>query len=76
MYVGQGCQMVYFQTKNPNFVENFSVLRLEYVDIFYGHLKYLGIFGIFYDPLVQFVFVWYIFPVLVSFTNKNLATLM
>jgi hypothetical protein len=31
--------------------------------------------GIFYDHLVYFVFVWYIFPVLVSFTMKHLATL-
>jgi hypothetical protein len=47
-----GCQMVYFQTKNPN---------------------------IFYGPLGYFMTIWYIlcsfFPVLVSFTLKNLATL-
>jgi hypothetical protein len=35
----------------------------------------LRTFGTFYDHLVHFVFVWYIFPVLVSWTNKNLATL-
>jgi hypothetical protein len=35
----------------------------------------LQTFGIFYDHLVQFVFIWYIFPVLVSDTMKNLATL-
>jgi hypothetical protein len=33
-------------------------------------------FGIVYDHWVHFVFIWYIFPVLVSWTNKNLATLM
>jgi hypothetical protein len=33
-------------------------------------------FGIFYDHLVHFVFIWYIFPVLVSFTKTNLATLI
>jgi hypothetical protein len=32
-------------------------------------------FGIFYDHLVHFVFIWYNFPVLVSCTKKNLATL-
>jgi hypothetical protein len=31
--------MVYFQTKNPNLGENFQGLRLENVDIFYGHLE-------------------------------------
>jgi hypothetical protein len=31
--------------------------------------------GIFYDHLVHFVFIWYIFPFLVSSTKKNLATL-
>jgi hypothetical protein len=33
-------------------------------------------FGIFYDHLVHFVFIWYIFPVLVSCAEKNLATLV
>jgi hypothetical protein len=35
----------------------------------------LGTFGIFYDHLVQFAFVRYLFPVLVSCIKKNLATL-
>jgi hypothetical protein len=35
----------------------------------------LWIFGIFYDHSVHFVFIWYLFPVLVSCTKKNLATL-
>jgi hypothetical protein len=35
----------------------------------------LQTFGIFYDPLVHFAFIWYIFLVLVSCTKKNLATL-
>jgi hypothetical protein len=40
-------------------------------------------FGIFYDHLVHFVFIWYVlcsfgtfFPFLVSCTKKNLATLL
>jgi hypothetical protein len=38
--------------------------------------KILMTFGIFYDHFVDFVLVWYIFPVLVSCTKKNLATLL
>jgi hypothetical protein len=60
----QGCQMVGFQNKNPNLGQSWRVLaRLENVYIFYGHLEYFFIwrFGIFYDPLVHFVFIWYIF---------------
>jgi uncharacterized membrane protein (DUF485 family) len=33
-------------------------------------------FGIFYDHVVHFVFVFTFLPVLVSFTKKNLATLV
>jgi hypothetical protein len=33
-------------------------------------------FGTFCVHLVHFVFIWYIFPVLVSCTKKNLATLV
>jgi hypothetical protein len=36
----------------------------------------LRTFGIFYDHLVHFVLIWYIFPTLVSWTDKNLATLL
>jgi hypothetical protein len=32
-------------------------------------------FGISYDHLLHFVFIWYIFPILVYCTKKNLATL-
>jgi hypothetical protein len=52
-------------------------------DIFYGHLVYLMAiwyilwpFGIFYGHLVYFMLIWYIFPVLVSCTKENLATLL
>jgi hypothetical protein len=31
--------------------------------------------GIFYGHLVHFVVIWYIFPVLIYCTDKNLATL-
>jgi hypothetical protein len=36
----------------------------------------LQAFGKFYDHLLHFVFIWYIFPVLVSCTKKNLAILI
>jgi hypothetical protein len=32
--------------------------------------------GIFYDHLIHFVFIWYIFPVWVIFAKKNLVTLI
>jgi hypothetical protein len=48
---------------------------MEKMDIFMAIWNILPKFGIFYDHLVHFVFIWYIFPVLVSWTNKSLATL-
>jgi hypothetical protein len=48
---------------------------LENADIFMAIGNILRTFGIVYNHLVHFVFIWYIFPVLVSCTNKNLATL-
>jgi hypothetical protein len=72
--------MVYFQTNNPNLGKIFVGLRLENVDINvrYGHLEY-----VFYGHLGYFMTIWYnmcsfatFFPVLVSCTKKNLATLV
>jgi hypothetical protein len=37
--------------------------------------KIVKILGLIYDHLVHFVFIWDIFPVLLSFNKKNLATL-
>jgi hypothetical protein len=73
----QGCQMVSFQTKNPNLGKCLRALpRLENVDILYGHLQYstntwdsLGPFGTFCVHLVHFFRFWYHAP-------KNLATLV
>jgi hypothetical protein len=59
----QGCQMVCFQTKNPDMGKFWRALDWKNVNIFYGHL-------------VHFVFIWYIFLVLVSCIKKNLATLV
>jgi hypothetical protein len=39
-------QMVYSNTKNPNFV--LLVLAVENVAVFYDHLEYLRSFGTFY----------------------------
>jgi hypothetical protein len=55
---------------------------MENLGIFYDHQVYftaieniLWPFGIFCGNLVYFVAIWYIFPVLVIWTKKNLATL-
>jgi hypothetical protein len=48
---------------------------MENIGIVYGHLGYLRPFGIFCSHLLHFRTIWYIFPVLVSCTKKNLATL-
>jgi hypothetical protein len=53
--------MVCFQTKNTNLGKFWRVLEWNKIDIFYIHLEYLKEFGIFYDHLVHFVFIWYIF---------------
>jgi hypothetical protein len=68
----QGCQMVSVQTKNPNLGKFWRALGGKMLVYFRA---VWNIFWIFYDHLVHFVFVWYIFPVLVSCTSKNLATL-
>jgi hypothetical protein len=77
----QGCQMVYFQTKNPNLGKFWRALNWTMVIYFMAIWN-----GIFFYHLVHFVFIWYIlgsfvfiwyhFPVLVSCTKKNLATLL
>jgi hypothetical protein len=40
LQVHQGCQMVYFQNKNPNLCKFWSAFDLENVVIFHGHLVY------------------------------------
>jgi hypothetical protein len=42
----------------------------------YCHLNILWIFGVFYDHLVHFVFIWYIFSGLGIMHQENLATLV
>jgi hypothetical protein len=53
-----------FSNQKSQFGKNFQGLRLENVDIFYGHLEYLmDIWDILHMTihLVHFVFIWYIF---------------
>jgi hypothetical protein len=69
----QGCQMVCFQTKNPDLGKFWRALEwMEMAGIFYGHLVYftsnwyiLRPIGIFYVQLVYFMdilfILWYIF---------------
>jgi hypothetical protein len=71
----QGCQMVYFQTKNHNLGKFLKVLQLQILVFFWP-------FCLFYGQTVYFTEIWYIlwspgifFPVLVCCTDKNLATL-
>jgi hypothetical protein len=71
----QGCQMVYFQTKNPVLGKFWRALDWKMSIYFKDIWNILQTFGIFYNCLVHFVFIRYFFPVLVSFTKKNLAIL-
>jgi hypothetical protein len=50
----EGCQMAYFQTKNPNLGKFWMGWEMGNVDIFYDHLVY------FTAVLVYFVTSWYI----------------
>jgi hypothetical protein len=71
----QGCQMVYFQTKNPNLGKFWRSMQWKMVDYFiaiwsiFCHLVYfiaiwyiLWTFGIFYVYLVYFFLFWYVVP--------------
>jgi hypothetical protein len=66
--------MVYFKTENPNLGKFWMALdgKMLYFRVMWNILL---TFGIFYDHLVYFVFIGFIFPVLISCTEKNLATL-
>jgi hypothetical protein len=72
----QGCQMVYFQTKNPNLGKFWRALEwalLVYFMVIWNILRPFGI-CIFW-PLGNVGVIWYISPVLVYCVKKNLATL-
>jgi hypothetical protein len=62
--IAQCCQMVYFQTKNRNLGKFRKVLQWKML-VFFVPFWYSG----------HLVVIWYMFPVLVYCTEKNLATL-
>jgi hypothetical protein len=62
LVMDQGCQIAYFLTKKKQFGLILEGLGMEDVGIFYGHLFYLLLFGIFCDLFVYFIVIWYIFP--------------
>jgi hypothetical protein len=64
--------MVSFQTKNPSLGKFRKALDWKILIYF---MAIWDILQTFYDHLVHFVFIWYIFPVWVIFTKKNLATM-
>jgi hypothetical protein len=68
--------MVSFQTKNPNLGKVWRALDGKMLIYFMALWNILQTFGIFSDHLVHFMLIWYIFPVLISCTKKNLATLV
>jgi hypothetical protein len=70
----QGCQIVYFQTKNRHSGTFWRVLHWKMV-YFMAIWSILRPLDIFYGHLVHFVVIWYISIVLVYCTRKNLATL-
>jgi hypothetical protein len=61
----QGCQMVHFQTKNPNLGKFWNALHWKMLIYLMAICNISGTFGVFYGHLVHFVSVWFIFPVLV-----------
>jgi hypothetical protein len=73
--LSQGCQMVYFQTKNLNLGKFWRALERKML------LNYMTIW-IFFGHLVYFMAIWYslysfgiFFPFWYVWTKKNLATL-
>jgi hypothetical protein len=67
--------MVCFKTKNPNLGKFWRFLQWKILAKLWTIWSILRPLEIFYSHLVYFVVIGYIFPVLVSCTKKNLATL-
>jgi hypothetical protein len=72
----QGCQMAYFPTKKSNLGKFGRVSQSKIIVYFMAIWSILRPFGIFYGHSVYFMVIWYIFPVWVCCTMKNLATLI
>jgi hypothetical protein len=73
--------MVYFVTKTPILGKFLIVLIKKLLVYFMSGLRPFGIFYshlVCYEVILVYVwgFVWYICPILVGFTKKNLATLV
>jgi hypothetical protein len=56
----QGCQMAYFQAKNPNLGKFWRILQWKLLVYFTDIWYILWTFGIFYGHLVYFMDIWYI----------------
>jgi hypothetical protein len=60
-HIYQGCQMVCFQTKNPNLGKFWRALDRKKLIYFMPIWNILQTFGMFHNHLLHFVFIWYIF---------------
>jgi hypothetical protein len=57
----QGCQMVYFRTKNSNLGKFWRTSACQMLIHFLAVWNILRTFGTCYDYFIHFVFIWYIF---------------
>jgi hypothetical protein len=76
IYCGPGLPDGFFLNQNHNLGKFWRAIDWKMLIYFMDIWNILHTFGIFYNHLVHFVFIWYIFPVSVSFTKINLATLL
>jgi hypothetical protein len=67
----QGCQMVYFQTKNPNVGKIWRALEWKMLQYFMTIWNILHPFGIMYGLWEWFVVIWYIFYILVCLDQEK-----
>jgi hypothetical protein len=67
----QGCQMVYFQTKNPNLGKFWRALEWKMLVYFMTIWNILRQFGITYGRFVKVVVIWYILPNLVRLDHEK-----
>jgi hypothetical protein len=58
----EGCQMAYFQTKNPNLAKFWRVLQWKMLVNYMAIWSIVRLLGIFCGHLVYFMVIWYIFP--------------
>jgi hypothetical protein len=71
----QGCQMLHFQTKNPNLGTFWWVLQWKMLEYFIFIRYILQQFGIFYGHLVYFLVICNVFQFWHVSSKKDLATL-